>query len=1183
MTIQKPKVFQHGEPMFGVSLEDKYTAGQGQVYLTGIQALVRLALERARLDRKAGLTTGGFISGYRGSPLGGYDSELERAAKLLDPMRISVLPAVNEELGATAVWGSQKTRLHGKGSDLDGVFGFWYGKAPGVDRAGDALKQANAAGTDVNGGVLALAGDDHLAKSSILTGQSEFYFQHAEIPIFNPSDIQDVLDYGQHGLALSRYAGLWSALICVADTMDASAIVNADENRLSFRLPAGSDPRDVGELNRDLMLANRLETERLLREVRLPAVRAYVKENGLDRVAFGARGAVRLGLVATGKAYRDLRQALKLIGIDETRAQALGIAIYKVAVSWPLEPDGLRSFVRGAERLLVVEHKRAFMEPQIKEICYHLSDGARPEIWGKVRPEGSPFLSDVLELSVAELVQGLIDWLPGDVVTPDMQQVVERMNRQEMWAQGNAERAARIPYFCSGCPHSTSTRVPEGARALPGIGCHTMTELAGRTRESQIQMGGEGILWVGQHTFSKDTHVFANLGDGTYFHSGILAIRQAVAAKAPMTYKLLYNDAVAMTGGQAVDGSLSVPQITRQLEAEGVARVAVVSEHPEQYGGWSNLAPGTEVFHRDELMRLQEDLQQGSGVSVIVYDQTCATEKRRRRKRGKMAAAQSRLFINERVCEGCGDCSVQSNCLSVEPLATPFGEKRVINQSSCNMDMSCLKGFCPSFVELEGASPRRATRSCVDIDALVATLPEPARPTLTRSWNMLIAGVGGMGVTTVSAVLAMAAHLDAVQAATLDMTGLAQKGGPVTSHLRFNAGDAEIDGPRVPPASLDVLMAADMVVATNAEQLALLNRGETLIVANSHVAPTAEFVLRQTQSYDEARMIAVLTEGAGTFLPVDAAKVAEALLGDAIFVNMLLVGMVYQAGGLPLSAEAIEEAARLNGTAVSANIRAFRAGRVLAVNREAIISALPGQKPVVPETLEQEIARFEGELVAYQGRAYAEAYRSLMDDLQKSDAAQPAGGQRLSRVVARQLYRVMAYKDEYEVARLYADPAFRKTLEERFDDPSRIRIHLAPPLLSRRTDKRTGRPAKMAFGPWVFGVFKVMAGLRGLRGTFADPFGYTAERRAERALIRQYRSDLELILARLGKADYGLLVELARVPDLIRGYGAVKEAGFAKAATRREALLKRIDCNDDGSGQRTSRQNGSRSFLEAAE
>ncbi|MCX2722155.1 indolepyruvate ferredoxin oxidoreductase family protein [Roseibium salinum] len=1166
-----------------VTLEDKYVATDGRVYLTGIQALVRLLLDRARLDVQAGLKTGGFVSGYRGSPLAGYDTELMRAQRHLKGYDIVFRPGVNEELGATAVWGSQKLRGEGgvgRPTAYDGVFGVWYGKAPGVDRAGDALRQANASGTDRNGGVLALAGDDHLAKSSILPAQSEFYFEHAEIPVFNPSDIQDVLDYGLHGLEMSRFTSLWTALICVADTMDASATVNVSPDRLRLVRPLDGDPRKDYHQNRDLLLGNRLETERLVRDLRIPAAQNYVRTNGLDRVTFGTRRQVKLGIVASGKAYRDLLQALDLMGITEDFARSIGLAVYKVAMTWPLEPLGLRDFARGAERLLVVEHKRAFMESQIKEISYHWPEMSRPEVWGKRRPDGTPLLSDVLEISIQELIEGLMAWLPGEVVNDEMREVASRMTRQAMWAQGHAERAARIPYFCSGCPHSTSTVTPEGSRSMPGIGCHAMTEMAGRTTEGQIAMGGEGILWVGQQPFSGDTHVFANVGDGTYFHSGILAIRQALASNVPITYKILYNDAVAMTGGQKVDGQLSVPQITRQLEAEGVERIVVVSESPEIYGSGNPIAAGTMVHHRDELMDVQKDLQTFKGVSVIVYDQTCAAEKRRRRKRGQFPDPDKRLFINDRVCEGCGDCSVQSNCLSVEPLPTPFGEKRVINQSSCNKDYSCIKGFCPSFVEIEGAALKKPKKADVDIDALADALPQPVLASLERTQNALVAGIGGMGVTTISAVLAMAAHVDGKQASTLDMTGLAQKGGPVTSHIRFAASGRSIEGPRVPAASLDLLIASDMVVATNADQLALAHRGHTLTVANTKVAPTAEFVLKQTLSFDEKRMDASLREASGTYLPVNAADIAEKLLGDAIYANMLLVGMAYQSGALPISDYAIETALELNGAAVANNIKAFRAGRVLAAEPEVLLNSIPAETRPQEFTLDEKIAFNAKELTAYQDDAYAARYTDLVGKVKAADAAHGPGTYRLTQTVADLLFKLMAYKDEYEVARLYSDPAFAEKIAQRFEDPKKLKVHLAPPLISRRMDPKTGRPVKMAFGPWIFSVFNLLAKFKGMRGKWYDPFGRTAERKAERALIAQYERDIAEILNRLPDSQYGLLVELARVPDLIRGFGPVKEANIEKAAAKRRQLLGQLHKhNDGGSGDGDTSKN----FLAAAE
>ncbi|MEW5421792.1 indolepyruvate ferredoxin oxidoreductase family protein [Amorphus sp. 3PC139-8] len=1145
-----------------VTLSDKYELDRGTVYMTGIQALLRIGLDQIRADRARGHKTGGFYSGYRGSPLGGLDKELGRAHKLLDAHDIVFQPGVNEELGATAVWGTQKVGLHGQGSTHEGVFGIWYGKAPGVDRASDALKQANASGTAPLGGCLALCGDDHLAKSSILPAQSEYTLLNFEMPILNPSDLQDVLDYGLYGLAMSRFSGLWTGILCLADTMDSSGLVSVDPERLAIVTPQEHDPRAEADVNRVLLLKNRLETERVLREHKIPAAQAFVRANGLDRVAFGSHRP-RYGIVTTGKAYRDLRQALELLGIDEEKARGIGLAVFKVAMPWPLEPSRFSAFARGLDRLMVVEHKRAFMEPQIKDLLYGWPQDQRPRIWGKKTPDGAPFLSDLLELQVQELIEAVLAFVPEVQEDGSMRAVAERLVMQAAWAGGHSEKAQRTAYFCSGCPHSSSTVVPEGARAQPGIGCHAMTEINGRTSDGQIAMGGEGVLWVGQAPFSNDKHMFVNLGDGTYFHSGILAIRQAVAANAPITYKILFNDAVAMTGGQPFDGPLSVPQISRQLAAEGVEKIVVLSERPHLYEGRTDLAPGTPVHDRGEIMRVQEELADYPGVSAIIFDQTCAAEKRRRRKKGDYEDPDKRLFINSRVCEGCGDCSVQSNCIAVEPLETEFGQKRRINQSSCNKDYSCVKGFCPSFVWVEGADLVTAEDAHIDVEAMAAKLntPRPDHPSATS--NLVIAGIGGMGVTTVGAVLAMAGHIDGLNVSTLDMTGLAQKNGPVTSHVRFAPKGRDIEGPRVPAASLDVLLATDMLVACSADVLGLTERARTTSVANTRVAPTAEFVMKQTLSYQEARLKATLEEGSQSLLAIDAADLAERLLGDALYTNMILAGAAWQKGEIPLSFEAIETAIRLNGAAVEKNLKAFTVGRIAAADYAALAEALPQEEHPEEETLEQRIALLSDELVRYQGRGYAKRFRDLVARVEAADRKAGAGTMRLTRTVAENLYKVMAYKDEYEVARLYADPAFSERLKSTFKDPKRLSVMMAPPVISK-TDPATGRPQKRAFGPWIFKAFRVLAAMKRLRGTPLDPFGHSQERRAERALVRSYRRDVETILEKIGGANYGLLVEIARVPDQIRGYGPVKEANREAAEKKRTALFAQLEAKDDG-------------------
>ncbi len=1148
-----------------VSLADKYVLDHGRVYITGIQALVRLPLDRVRLDRKAGLDTRGFISGYRGSPLAGYDQQLIAAKRDLDAHGIVFTPGVNEELAATAVWGSQK--VGGADATQDGVFGIWYGKAPGVDRSTDVFKHANQSGTSRHGGVLAVAGDDHLAKSSTVACQSEFQFVDCEIPVLNPADLQDVVDFGLYGLELSRYSGLWVSMIAVADTMDSSGIVDVGLDRHVFRTPRPEfDPRTRDTVDRPMTLKARLDNERSVREIRLPAAIAHARANRIDRLTFGSKRP-RIGFVATGKAYRDLRQALALIGIGETEAARLGIAIYKVGMSWPLEPVGLGTFARGLEKLVVVEHKRALMEPQIKELAYHWPDHQRPRIWGKSTPEGEPFLSAIKELSASDIVPALMAVVPGLSEDEGARAAADGLVQQTMWAVGHAADARRSPYFCSGCPHNTSTRTPEGARSMPGIGCHAMTELAERTTEGLTAMGGEGVPWVGQAPFSKTGHMFANLGDGTYFHSGLMAIRQAIAAKVPITYKILFNDAVAMTGGQHVDGQLTVPQLTRQIEAEGAAKIVVVADDPTKYGSRQGFAPFVEVRPRAELLLVEEELSKVPGCTVLIYDQVCAAEKRRRRKKGTFPDPAKRLFINERVCEDCGDCSKQSNCVAVEPAETAFGRKRRINQGNCNKDFSCETGFCPSFVEVIGGKLKRSgTR--LDPVELAGDLPAPVTARLDRVHNLVIAGIGGMGVTTAAAVLAMAAHVDGLDTATLDMTGLAQKGGPVTSHVRVARFTHPIEGPRVPTASLDVLIAADMLVAAGAEQLAAASPKRTAVFANVRVAPTAEFVLRQTQTFQAPRLAATLEEVAARFHGYDAGDLAERLFGDALYVNMILIGAAAQSGALPISYRALETAVRLNGAAVEANLAALALGRALigAPERvEALLEPHPSVDPAA-QTFAERLDFLAADLEAYQDRRLADDFRARLERLRAAESKALPGSEGLARAAMEMLFRVTAIKDEYEVARHQSDPAFTARLAETFEGAHEIRFVMAPPLLSP-LDPATGRPKKSSWGPWILPAMRFLAGLKRLRGTWADPFGRTAERKAERAMREAYRGDLERMAADLDRdgaaARLDLLVDLAHWPREAKGYGPVKEAGMVRAWAKREEILAKLDAPED--------------------
>ncbi len=1139
-----------------ISLDDKYLSTEGTVYITGIQTLVRIALERARLDQSCNLNTGGFISGYRGSPLGGFDTELVRLNKLISQQNIHFQPGVNEELGATAVMGSQKIDVSGKGSSFDGIFGIWYGKAPGVDRAGDAIRQANFSGTHRNGGVLALAGDDHLAKSSILALQSEFYFVHAEIPIFNPSDIQDVLDYGLHAFELSRYSSLWVAMICVSDTMDASATIDVDLSRYKFLKPAVHNPRQIVNLNRGLNLRGRLEHEQLLRELRLPSVSAYVQANKLDGIRFGSE-TPRFGIVTTGKAYRDLRQAFAMLGMTEQWAKEVGIGIYKVALSWPLEPEGIKNFTNNLDKLLVVEHKRAFVEKQIKEILYNSSQDHRVPIWGKTTAEGDRFLSDVGELSTEELIPAIVSFLPREIISEEMRQVVDLIQSQKNWAEVNFEHAQRIPYFCSGCPHSRSVKIPDGARAMPGIGCHAMSETAGLSTDGQIAMGNEGALWVGQSPFAQDKHVFVNLGDGTYFHSGILAIRQAVAAKVSVTYKILVNNAVAMTGGQPIDGSLTIPQLSRQLEAEGVKRIVVLSEKPELYRKSHGIAPNTPVKHRDELMRIQHDFAEFKGVSAIIYDQTCATEKRRRRKRGTYEIPNQRLFINQRVCEDCGDCSVQSNCISVEPIYTDFGRKRKINQSSCNMDFSCVNGFCPSFAWVEGAELQKIDVNTQELNILLKDLPEIEPLELNETVNILIAGIGGMGVTTTGAVLAMAAHIDEKNSSTLDMTGIAQKGGPVTSHIRISSKEIEIEGPRIPTACLDVLIASDVLFASSNDILSHVNRERTHIFANSRIAPTAEFVINQELSYNDEKIRQTLMRAGQSIRFENIASLSEKMLGDAIYTNMILVGMSIQSGVLPLSSNSIEYAIKLNGVTVESNLNAFKIGRLLITDAESILQYMPDEEVTDVISPQERINFLYNELIDYQNSSYASQFLSQVKKIQTVDFSIPKNDGKLTSAVAESLYKIMAYKDEYEVARLYSSSKFMTELTEQFGKYDKIKLSLSPPLFNR-IDKNFGRPRKISFGPWIFKLFWVLQRFKKVRGTWLDPFGYTKERKSERALIDQFNQDIETILENFGNVPYDLLVKFAQIPINIKGFGQIKSASIDNANQVRMRLLQQF-------------------------
>jgi indolepyruvate ferredoxin oxidoreductase len=1147
-----------------ITLEDKYTLNRGRAYMTAIQALVRLMMLQQERDARAGLNTAGYVSGYRGSPLGGLDLALARATPHLERHRIRFQPGVNEDLAATAIWGTQQLGLF-PGAKHDGVFAMWYGKAPGVDRSGDAFRHGNAAGSARHGGVLLAAGDDPAARSTTVADQTDFMFKALLIPLLAPASVQDILDLGLHGFAMSRYSGCWVGFKCVSDVAEASASVIVDPEHVQIHTPADFEMPEGGLNIRypDFML----DAEARLKNHKLFAALAYARANGLNRITLDSPRA-RLGLVAAGKAYTDLRQALATLGIDADRARTIGLRVLKVDMPWPLEPDAVRSFATGLEEILVVEEKRPLIEEQIKEQLYHWPEAARPRVVGKLDGIGQwehaagadwliPPTSELTSVIAARAIASrILRFMPSEPLAAKLATLtVARDVKPSVSVQ-------RTPWFCSGCPHNTSTRVPEGSRATAGIGCHWMAVLMDRSTATWTHMGGEGAPWIGQAHFCDTRHIFANLGDGTYFHSGYLAIRAAVAAKVPITYKILYNDAVAMTGGQPHDGQLTVPQITRQMAAEGVERIVVVTDEHRKYPGNSGFAPGVAVHHRDDLDRVQRELRDWSiangAVSVLVYDQTCAAEKRRRRKRGAFPDPARRAYINTAVCEGCGDCSTQSNCLSIEPVETDLGTKRRINQSSCNKDYSCLKGFCPSFVTVEGGRPRRG-RGVGHASADWPALPEPQQRDLAAPYNILVTGIGGTGVVTIGALLGMAAHLEGKGVTVLDVTGLAQKGGAVMSHVRIAAEPDAILGTRIGDGEADAVIACDAVVADGAEARAKMRPGHTRMAVNSAVTPTADFTARRDFAMPEAELERDLAglAGAERVAFVAATRLATALLGDAIATNPFLLGYAYQRGLVPVSAQAIERAIELNGATVDANKQAFLWGRRAAhdparVERELGSAEVVPLERARPRTLDELIERRVALLTEYQNAAYAERYRRLVERVRTAE--QPLGSTKLAEAVARYYAKLLAYKDEYEVARLYSRPEFGQGVTAAFEGTYALRFHFAPPLLARR-DPSTGRPRKIAFGSWMLPALRWLAKFRFLRGTAFDPFGRSAERRAERQLIADYEATIEELLRDLSAGRLSAAVEIASLPDEIRGFGPVKAESISKTKAR-EAVLR---------------------------
>ncbi|MBI2311955.1 MAG: indolepyruvate ferredoxin oxidoreductase family protein [Betaproteobacteria bacterium] len=1145
-----------------VSLDDKYALESGRVFLTGTQALVRLPMLQRQRDAAAGLNTAGFVTGYRGSPLGGVDQALWKAAGFLKQHHIHFQPGLNEDLAATACWGSQQLNLF-PGAKYDGVFALWYGKGPGVDRCGDVFKHGNHAGTSKHGGVLLIAGDDHAAKSSTLPHQSDHMFSAAVIPVLNPAGVQDYLDFGIHGWAMSRYSGCWVAFKALTDTVESSASVVVDPQRVQVIVPDDFvlPPEGVSIRWPDPPLVQ----EARMQDYKAYAALAYARANRLNHTVIDSPRA-RLGIITSGKSYLDVRQALDDLGIDARHAAEIGLRIYKVGMSWPLESEGVRRFAEGLEEILVVEEKRQIIEYQLKEQLYNWREDVRPRVIGKfdekgewALPHGHWLLPAPGELTPAMIARVIASRIARFHTSDRIQNRLAFLDAKEKALAKPRLSLARIPYYCSGCPHNTSTKVPEGSYALAGIGCHYMAVwIYGDRTRSFSQMGGEGAAWIGQAPFTDTKHVFANLGDGTYFHSGLLAIRAAVAANVSITYKVLYNDAVAMTGGQPLDGQLTVPQITRQLHGEGVKRIAVVSDEPEKYPGDAGFAPGVTVHHRDELDALQRELREVPGVTAIVYDQTCAAEKRRRRKRGKFPDPARRVFINELVCEGCGDCGVKSNCVSVVPVETEFGRKRAIDQSACNKDFSCLKGFCPSFVTVEGGRLRRGKAVAaggVDFGAL----PEPRLPDTREPFGILITGIGGTGVVTIGALLGMAAHLEGKGVTVLDMAGLAQKNGAVMSHVRIADSQDSIHAVRIAAGEANAVVACDILVAVSPEALAKMQAGLTRAAVNTARSFTGDFAhnpdLRFPENAMEREIIDAVGEGNAHFL--DGTRLASALMGDAIATNLFMLGYAWQQGLIPVSEAALMKAIELNGVTVEANRQSFRWGRLAAHDPGAVaklVSPAERGEHRLSGTLDELIERRASYLTAYQDTSYTRRYLELVRKVRDAEQRIAKGVHALTESVARYYFKLLAYKDEYEVARLHTDPKFLGRIDETFEGDYEIRFHLAPPLLSR-PDPLTGEPRKQAYGPWMLKAMEFLARLKFLRGTAFDPFGRSEERRMERRLITEYERTVAELLAGLSPEKLDLACDIASLPEQIRGFGPVKRRSVEAAKKSERELL----------------------------
>ena len=1134
-------------PLDNYELLDRYRRESGRVFLTGTQALVKLPLMQRTLDKAAGLNTAGFISGYRGSPLGGYDQELWRAGSFLQESNIEFLPAVNEELAATAVLGSQQVEGDPHRT-VDGVFGIWYGKGPGVDRAGDGLKHGNAYGSSPHGGVLVVAGDDHGCVSSSMPHQSDVAFLSWLMPHLNPASVAEYLQYGLYGIALSRYSGMWVGFKAISETVESamSCEIPAYPN---FNVPNFAAPPTGLHIRWPDFPGPQIE-ERL--EFKKAATLAFAAANPIDRKIFNTANA-RYGIVTTGKGHLDLMEALRLLGIDEREARRIGLDVYKVGMVWPLAHDAALEFVRGKHEVLVVEEKRGIIESQFKEYFYDYPGRKPKRMVGKEDEDGNRLVPWTGELAPIELAQIVARRLDKSLMGLNL---TERANRMLVGKANiiDVSGATRTPYFCSGCPHNSSTKIPEGSSALAGIGCHFMANWMERDTDGLIQMGGEGINWITRSRFNGGRHIFQNLGDGTFYHSGSLAIRQAIAAGTNITYKILFNDAVAMTGGQPVDGPISVAAVAHSVRAEGVQRIALVSDEPEHFSA-ADLPAGTTISHRRDLDPIQRELREIPGVTILIYAQTCATEKRRRRKRGTLATPDRVAVINDLVCEGCGDCSVESNCLSVIPRETPFGRKRQIDQNNCNKDFSCLNGFCPSFVTVEGGTDSARKKGAVmDVpQSVLDELPMPETPLVGDAYDLLVTGVGGTGVITVGALITMAAHLEGQGASVLDFMGFAQKFGPVLSYIRIAPEPSKLNQVRIDNGRADALIGCDLVVSSSPQASRTYCVGHTRAVVNTTEMSTADFVRHRDASLQAGERVAAIAKvvGPDNLSTIAANQHSEKLLGDTIYANVFTLGFAWQKGLLPITLPALLRAIELNGVAIDENKAAISWGRIAAEN-PAYIDTLFKHIPALPsreESLNAIVERRAAFLSDYQDDLLSQKYTDLVTRVRVAEtAAAGESSELLSRVVARAYFKTLAYKDEYEVARLHVSGNFLDELRTRYGSRAKIKFHLAPPLLSRGTDSR-GRPRKREFGAWLIPVFRILARLKRVRGTPMDVFGYTAERRMERQLIVEFEQTLEKLLAALDQHNNEAAAAIVQRYLDIRGYGPVKEEAANEVRT----------------------------------